>query len=703
FYDAIHYRDEVELYERVRQGVPRPEYDKRLAALGPVLKGELPALFVAKSDLDIRRALMISDEFHLRPIIEDATTGYRVAGMLASRKVPVILSVDYPRISADLPDDVEEPLRTLLDRAEAPKGAARLASAGVKLAFSSGKLKPAEFIVNVRKAIAEGLPEDQALAALTSNAAQILGVSSQLGTLERGKIANVIVTTGDLFAPDSKVTHVFIDGNEADLKKPEEGEKPATVPDHHAEPLAANKRLDELVIEGEQLLEPPQGQPRETLIKNATILTASHGTIENGSILIRDGKIAEVGKEVTAAGPNVRVIDAAGKYVTPGIIDCHSHTAIEGGVNEGTLSVTAMVRIRDVINPYDPDIYRELAGGLTTANVLHGSANAIGGQNAVIKLKLGKPVDEWIIPDAPQGIKFALGENPKRSNFIVPGAPRRYPATRMGVEETIRQAFDRAKDYKREWDEYRAKKATSPTAIAPRRDLLLDAIVEVLEGKRLIHSHCYRDDEILMLLNLGDEIGFHVQTLQHVLEGYKVADEIAAHHAGASTFADFWSYKAEAYDAIPYNGALMASRGVIVSVNSDSDERARRLYLEAAKMMKYGGMTEEQALRTVTLNAAIQLGIDKRTGSIDPGKDADITIFSRHPFSVYTVPEMTIIEGQVYFDLKEDLKRRDATKRVRGELAKIEREANKPPRKSPSKPPKDTPEPAEILDTDGLR
>ncbi|MEK6303399.1 MAG: amidohydrolase [Acidobacteriota bacterium] len=420
--------------------------------------------------------------------------------------------------------------------------------------------------------------------------------------------------------------------------------------------------------------------PADTLIQNATILTASHGTIKNGSILIRNGKIAGVGTNLKPRDANVRVIDATGKYVMPGIIDCHSHTAVDGNVNEGTLSVTSMVRIRDVINPYDMDIYRQLAGGLTTVHVLHGSANSIGGQNAVLKLKLGKPVDEWFIADAPAGIKFALGENPKQSNFQAPGRPRRYPATRMGVEQTIREAFIRAKDYKREWQEYEAKKRTDKNAIAPKRDLMLDALVEVLQGKRYIHSHCYRDDEILMLLNLGDELGFHVQTLQHVLEGYKVANEIAAHKTGASTFADSWSYKLEAYDAIPYNTALMTARGVNVSVNSDSDERARRLYLDAAKGMKYGGMTEEQALRTITLNAAMQLGIDKRTGSIDVGKDADLAIFSAHPFSVYTVPEMTFIEGEVYFDRAADILARETLKKEKEELIKRERDQRAGPR-----------------------
>jgi len=242
----------------------------------------------------------------------------------------------------------------------------------------------------------------------------------------------------------------------------------------------------------------------------------------------------------------------------------------------------------------------------------------------------------------------------------------------MGVEETIRDAFDRANDYKRKWNEYEAKKASDPNSIPPRRDLQLDALLEILDGKRMVHSHCYRDDEILMLLGLSDELGFHVQTLQHVLEGYKVANEIAAHKTGGSTFADFWSYKLEAYDAIPYNAALMAERGVVVTINSDSDERARRLYLEAAKTMKYGGLGEEEALRTATLNAAIQLGISKRTGSIDVGKDADLVIFSDHPFSVYSMPEMTLIEGQVYFDRQVDLQQREARKREKAELIKRE-------------------------------
>ncbi len=414
----------------------------------------------------------------------------------------------------------------------------------------------------------------------------------------------------------------------------------------------------------------------DTLIRNATILTASHGTLQNADILIRNGKITAVGPNLKAPD-SARVIDATGKFVTPGIVDCHSHTMLDA-INEGSLSVTSMARIRDVLNPTAPNIYRELAGGVTTINALHGSANSIGGQNAVLKLRYGHPAADFVFQGAPPGIKFALGENPKRSNgFNLPGTPRRYPATRMGVEETIRDAFIRARNYKRGWDDYRAAQTRGDkTAIAPRRDIQLEPLVEVLEGKRYVHSHCYRADEIVMLLRIADEFGFKVRTFQHVLEGYKVAKEIAAHGAGASVFADSWGYKLEAYDAIPYNAAIMTRAGVVVSVNSDSDERARRLNIDAAKTMKYGGLSEEEALRTITLNAAIQLGIDKWVGSVDVGKDADLVIWTSHPFSVYARVEQTYIDGTVYFDRTQDLARRADMEREREQLEKAE--ANRP-------------------------
>jgi imidazolonepropionase-like amidohydrolase len=433
------------------------------------------------------------------------------------------------------------------------------------------------------------------------------------------------------------------------------------------------------------------GQPRragtatETLIRNATLLTVSHGTLQNSDILIRAGKIAAIGQNLTARA-GARIIDATGRYVMPGIIDCHSHTMVDA-INELTYSVTSMVRIRDVLNPTDVNLYRELAGGVTTINILHGSGNAIGGQNTVVKIKYGRPLEEFIFPHAPPGIKFALGENPKRTNFPpVPGQPRRYPATRMGVAEVIRDAFTRARDYRKSWDEYRARAARGEkNLIPPRRDLQLEPLVEILEGKRFVHAHCYRADEILMLIDVANEFGFKVRTFQHVLEGYKVAREIAAHGAGASTFADFWGYKIEAYDATVYNTAMLARAGVSVSINSDSDERARRLNIDAAKMMRYGDLSEDEALKLITLNPAWQLGIQDMVGSLDVGKDADLAVWDGHPFSVYSHVETTLIDGEVFFDRQQDLARRADVERERARLEQAE--PNRAPAQGSGTPP----------------
>ena len=392
---------------------------------------------------------------------------------------------------------------------------------------------------------------------------------------------------------------------------------------------------------------------RLVAITNATVLTASHGTIEKATILIRDGKIAAIGTNVSVP-QGADVIDGTGRFVTPGIIDAHSHSMAEA-INEVTLSSTAMVRIEDVLRQDAPSVYRMLAGGVTTINVLHGSANTIGGQNATIKLRWGLPVDSMLFAGAPPGIKFALGENVRRTNNEpAPGRQRRYPFSRMGVEQFLRERFTRAREYQAEWKAYdaavRARKKGELEPLPPRRDLELDALVEILEGKRLVHAHSYRADEIVMLLDVARDFGFRIASLQHVLEGYKVADEINSAGTGASTFADNWAYKLEAYDAIPHNAALMAERGVKVSINSDSDERARRLYQEAAKAIKYGGASEEEALRMITLNAAGQLGIADRTGSIEVGKDADIAIFSAHPFSPGARVEITLVDGRRFFD-----------------------------------------------------
>lgn len=424
-----------------------------------------------------------------------------------------------------------------------------------------------------------------------------------------------------------------------------------------------------------------------TLIRNATLLTVTKGTIENGSVLIENGKIAAIGKNVSAPA-DATVVDATGKYLMPGIIDCHSHTAIEGGINEGTLSDSSMVNIKDVIDPTDINIYRGLAGGLTISNVLHGSANAIGGQTIVVKLRWGKSAQGMIMQGAKPGIKFALGENPKRQGYpgsFFSAAPveRRYPGTRMGVEEVIRDSFTEAKNYQAEWKEYNERVARGEHPIPPRRDLRLEPLVEVLEGKRYVHAHCYRSDEILMLLRVADEMGFKIRTLQHVLEGYKVAKEIAEHGAGASTFSDWWSYKIEAYDASPYNVAIMMRHGVVVSVNSDSDELQRHLNLEAAKSMRYGDLTEDEALALVTINPAKQLGIDDQVGSIEVGKSADLVLFDQHPLSNYSKALKVWIDGHEYFDRERDLENRPKFEQRKKEL--LDKEKEKPAPAVPSK------------------
>jgi imidazolonepropionase-like amidohydrolase len=422
-----------------------------------------------------------------------------------------------------------------------------------------------------------------------------------------------------------------------------------------------------------------QQQPRAgrtpILIRNANVLTITNGTLSGTDILIEGGKIARIGQGLSAPA-SAQVIDATGKWVMPGIIDAHSHM-MSDAVNEGSLSVTSMTRIEDILNPTAPNIYRALAGGVTTINILHGSANTIGGQSATVKLKHGRPLPEMLFAGAPPGIKFALGENVTRKNsnqFLqAAGAQRRYPATRMGQEEVLRDAFTRAQDYKREWDQHRARTSRGDrSAVPPRRDLELEPLVEILEGRRLVHAHTYRADETHMLLQVADEFGFKVKTLQHVLEGYKVAPEIARHGAGASTFADFWSYKIEAYDAIPHNAAIMTRAGVITTLNSDSDERIRRLNVDAAKMMRYGGLSEEEALKLITWNAAWQLGVEDRVGSIEVGKDADIGIWNDHPLSVYAHAEKTLIDGEIFFDRERDLADRERRLAERAELERNE-------------------------------
>ncbi len=438
-------------------------------------------------------------------------------------------------------------------------------------------------------------------------------------------------------------------------------------------------------------VEPPE-QPAVLLVKNATIWTCGpNGVLSPGDLLVRGGTIAQVGRNLVEP-EGAAVVNATGKHVTPGLIDAHSHLAISGGGNESTHAVTSEVRIEDVINSDDINIYRQLAGGLTTSCTLHGSANPIGGTYAVIKLRWGALPDELLIQDARPGLKLALGENVKRSS-------ERYPDTRMGTVEIIRDAFLAAKDYRRQWQIYSQQSEKNRNLIPPRTNLRLERLLDILDGKMIIHCHAYRQDEIHAMMYLTEEIGFKFDVFIHVLEGYKAAEEMKRHGAMATTFSDWWAYKMEAYDAIPYNGAVLHDRGVVVSFNSDSLELARRMNTEAAKAIRYGDVPSEEALKFVTLNAARQLCLDQRIGSLEPGKDADFVVWSQSPLSTYSVCEQTWIEGREYFDLGQDRQLRERAAVQRAQIVQKILNESKKAKKEQEDASQKPADPSEIPDT----
>jgi imidazolonepropionase-like amidohydrolase len=384
------------------------------------------------------------------------------------------------------------------------------------------------------------------------------------------------------------------------------------------------------------------------LIRGARVLTVTRGTIENGDILIRDGKIVQIGRGL-AAPAGFQVIDARGMVVSPGIVDAHIHRGSDA-TNEGSDSITAEVRIQDVLNPSAKNVWQALAGGETSGLILHGSANAVGGQSAVVKLKYGRSASEMMVPDAPRMIKFALGENVTRSGSTT---STRFPRTRMGVEAVYRRAFEDARAYMAQWQAYEAKKSNGGNAVPPRKDLRLETLADILRGEVWVHCHSYRADEMLMMVRLSQDFGFKIGAMQHALEAYKIAPELARAGVGVSIFVDNWSFKVEGYDAIPFNAAICTAAGVNVSINTDGVSGTPAIAIDAAKTMRFGGLTEEEALSTVTINPAKQLGIDHRVGSIEVGKDADLVIWDGHPLSVYSKPAITMIEGEVYFQRRD--------------------------------------------------
>jgi imidazolonepropionase-like amidohydrolase len=695
FFDAQH--DALERSAQNPQNHKRLEYDPALPALAPAAQKKMRVVFEPGSALMVDRSAQMAQEIGLDFCIVSCGQEWRRPDLARNTHATFIVPVDFPTLPKMPGDDDWQQVK--LDQLRAwdwaPENPALLRQQGLEIALTTyGLTDRKNFRQNLRLALDRGLSEEDALAALTTVPAKLCGVENQLGTIETNKLADLVVVTGtNYFNPDAKVQAVWIDGRifptpeEASSAKTEEAKpvEPASAettpakeePEKHTEPPsvakpetksaatnapAAEKPAPPSVAKKEQLRalqktriarSPMDGRgaitnPPAVLIQHATIWTSGpQGILTNASLLVSGGKILSVG-DLSPEPTNALVIDAAGESVTPGIIDCHSHTAILGAVNESTLPSTAMVRIRDVVNSETENIYEQLAGGVTMVNLLHGSANPIGGQNAVIKLRDGDSPEDLIFSNAPPGIKFALGENVKQSNWGEKFTTR-FPQTRMGVRTFYENRFTAAQQYLQAWDDYQ-KNAGQPGSVPPRRDLELEAIGEILQGKRLIHCHAYRQDEMLMLMRTMESFGVRIAAFHHVLEGYKIADEIAAHGAGGTTFSDWWAYKFEVYDAIPYNGSLMRERGVVVSFNSDSSELARRLYLEAAKAVKYGGTPQPEALKFVTLNPAKQLHVDQWVGSLEPGKDADFVIWSKSPLDSGTVCLQTWIDGKKYFD-----------------------------------------------------
>ncbi len=387
------------------------------------------------------------------------------------------------------------------------------------------------------------------------------------------------------------------------------------------------------------------------LIKSGTVLTVTNGTLEDTDVLIRDGKISKIGKGLSAPS-GAKTIDATGMFVMPGIIDAHSHLALDA-VNEATNPVTAEVWVGDALDPLDVGIYQALAGGVTSAHAMHGSANAIGGQCETVKFRYGEIDPEKMrMAGAPRTIKFALGENPTRVHGSGNGIQ---PRTRMGVEHVIRSSFQKAKEYMKAWDTYNAKKNDKRfKGKAPAYDLRLETLADILRGNIIIHCHSYRADEIYMLMQVCKDFGIERLVFQHVNEGFKVAPELAKFGAGASVFADWWAYKFEVYYSTAYNAAILTKNGVTTSINSDSGELIRHLYHEAAKSQKYGGLSDDEALSLITINPAKQLGIADRVGSLEEGKEGDVAIFKNHPLSIYAIPMLTVVDGVVRFDREND-------------------------------------------------
>ncbi len=697
YMDAQWYRQREAQYAAHPLEVSRPPFDAALEAMGPLLDRQQTWIFLANTPDEIHHALDLAEEFNQKIVLLGAKEAWRVAARMAENEVSVIASLDWkekPRFapkekkdkdtpllttaswSADWEDETFEPIALRKERMrewdEQVNNLRVLLEAGVHVAITGRDAKePGDVLKNLRTAIKNGLTADQALAALTTAPAAILGATGQLGTIEPGKLANVTLMTKPLEDKDAQVRDVIVDGHrfeyaaalkaekkegDKDEKKDETGADADESKDADSEKSEDDSKEDDDEKKEEEPKEDKYPYAFETmadrlragvtggnvLLRGANVITVTGPVMNGADILVENGRIKSVGAGLTAP-EGTKVLDLAGYWVMPGIIDAHSHMATSA-INEGSQSITCEVRIADTIDETDLSIHRALAGGVTTIHTMHGSANSIGGQNAVMKLRYYSSPAEMRVTSGPRLVKFALGENVTRTRTIP-----RFPNSRMGVESVIRQAFNDALEYRREWRHYADETAAGRVAELPRRDLRLEALSDILNGDIWVHSHCYRADEILRLLAVAQDYGIRIATLQHVLEGYRVAPEMVNHGAAGSTFADWWGYKKEAYDAIPYNAAMMMRAGIVTSINSDSEDFVRYLNLEAAKSIRFGGLTADETIRMVTINPATQIGLDGRIGSIEAGKDADFAVYTRHPLDTFAKNVLTLIEGEVYF------------------------------------------------------
>ena len=642
-------------------GTMRPDYQGALESLRAVQLGQRPLLLQADDFLQTLRLFAVAEEVGLTNIVVvlSGQEWKNLDWFKTAAGGKFILPLDFPE-TVKMKEGVSEEqlsLDLLTEWYAAPANARWLREKGVRFSLTTHGLKsPDKLEQRVQEAISAGLTKEAALGGLTTEPAGLLGLS-QYGSLEPGKSASFVVRKGELFSGESSIEEVWIDGKRyPDYKQIALGEEPE-----------ADKVKPRDFVKEADYSKPPEHKPSvfapgSVVVKGATLWTQDGGTV-TGDLAVQGGKIVSVGQ---SSGPAAHVIDGSGLHVTPGIVDAHSHTAVDGMVNEPGKNITAMVRMKDVINPFDHEVYLQLASGVTTANILHGSANAIGGQSITCKWRYGEPPSRMVMEGAPEGIKFALGENPKQSNWG-DAHTTRYPQSRMGVVELIRGAFISARNYQK------LKKEGKD----PKPDLMLEALVDVLEGRRIVHCHSYRQDEILALIRAADEVGFKVNVFQHVLEGYKVTEAMKEHGATASTFADWWAYKVEVEDAIPYNASLMTEAGVMTSINSDSNDLARRLNTEAAKSMRYGGLSAEQCLDLITKNPAIQLGVGDRIGTLTAGKDADFVIWSDNPLSQNAVVLQTWIDGKRYFDRSLEPQRVDEVVKQRAAYLKLLEEKKK--------------------------